>query len=796
MSPENAVTSAAHVASPSMGAGDIKELRLALVCYGGVSLAVYMHGVTKEIQKLVTASVPLEHPPAPVETTSIEGVYAEALRRKRELEDDVATRVVVDVVAGTSAGGINGVFLSKALAHNLSQDSLRSMWLEDGDIKKLLLPHGVPFVPLKLGVWAARSLGRRIVRKPAAPPLDGDLMFTWIREALDRMDESVSARPPDSPDSLMPSDHALELFVTTTDFRGYPRHVPAYSPTQVTDQWHRHAMEFRTGPGRDQFDAGHNVALAFAARATSCFPGAFPPIDVDNIAHNIPGWGDAEPLEREFFGIYQANEVPIASRYFVDGGVLDNFPFDRAIEAILLKPAATEVDRRLLYIEPDPGGPIPDGDGPAPGFVQTIWGGLSTIPRHEPILNSLLDVRDFNERVRQVNDVVDMAHDTIDGLLPPIDSGNYTDLNKAVNEQAAAGAGLGYLAYGRLKLEKVVERLAELSAGICGFPPQSNQALFVADALHRWAERVGILNQDRRPSTAQTGFLRTFDLGYGERRIRFVISGINALYGEIRDGASFQHPTRADLDRAKDALYAMIREQWAAVAELSASEPAGKAGEAVRAIVTAFDPAAVRSATQSEDPGASLEAFLDTAGPSLDDARAAIAAYLHERLSDFGLRLWATFDDVTKGWDERVKRRLLVRYLGFPYWDVLTYPIRSFSRVGELSPIAVIRLSPNDVSALEPHGSKAKLKGVAKAHFGAFFGRPLRENDYLWGRLDAAERLLWMLLGDEGADLYPAAFEAILAEEERERELTHVPELFASIRHQIDDLKQGPPAAH
>ena len=26
-----------------------KELRIALVCYGGISLAVYMHGVTKEI---------------------------------------------------------------------------------------------------------------------------------------------------------------------------------------------------------------------------------------------------------------------------------------------------------------------------------------------------------------------------------------------------------------------------------------------------------------------------------------------------------------------------------------------------------------------------------------------------------------------------------------------------------------------------------------------------------------------------------------------------------------------------
>jgi hypothetical protein len=26
-----------------------KELRIALVCFGGVSLAVYMHGITKEI---------------------------------------------------------------------------------------------------------------------------------------------------------------------------------------------------------------------------------------------------------------------------------------------------------------------------------------------------------------------------------------------------------------------------------------------------------------------------------------------------------------------------------------------------------------------------------------------------------------------------------------------------------------------------------------------------------------------------------------------------------------------------
>jgi hypothetical protein len=33
-----------------------KELRIALVCFGGISLAVYMHGISKEILKLVRAS--------------------------------------------------------------------------------------------------------------------------------------------------------------------------------------------------------------------------------------------------------------------------------------------------------------------------------------------------------------------------------------------------------------------------------------------------------------------------------------------------------------------------------------------------------------------------------------------------------------------------------------------------------------------------------------------------------------------------------------------------------------------
>jgi hypothetical protein len=39
-----------------------KELRIALVCFGGVSLAIYMHGISKEILKLVRASGALHAP--------------------------------------------------------------------------------------------------------------------------------------------------------------------------------------------------------------------------------------------------------------------------------------------------------------------------------------------------------------------------------------------------------------------------------------------------------------------------------------------------------------------------------------------------------------------------------------------------------------------------------------------------------------------------------------------------------------------------------------------------------------
>ncbi|MEA2509381.1 MAG: hypothetical protein QOG21_1463, partial [Actinomycetota bacterium] len=175
--------------------GPIKELRLGLVCYGGVSLAIYMHGITKEIHKLVTASnayessgAGSEDPVNPFDEATSEHVYWELLKAQ-EAKTGIRTRVVVDVISGTSAGGINGIFLAKALAHNLSQQSLRDLWMDKGDIKKLL--RGWGWLPLwSKAPWFAGSA--ILKRGNIEPPLRGTEMCTWLFGALKDMDNTTS----------------------------------------------------------------------------------------------------------------------------------------------------------------------------------------------------------------------------------------------------------------------------------------------------------------------------------------------------------------------------------------------------------------------------------------------------------------------------------------------------------------------------------------------------------------------------------------------------------------------------
>src|SRR3546814_11751245 len=95
-----------------------------------MSLAVYMHGITKEIWHLARASRAF-HDDVPSGNSS-EAVYRKLLE-DLEKACGIKLRVMPDIIAGASAGGINGIFLAQAIETGQSLDPLTDMWLDNAD---------------------------------------------------------------------------------------------------------------------------------------------------------------------------------------------------------------------------------------------------------------------------------------------------------------------------------------------------------------------------------------------------------------------------------------------------------------------------------------------------------------------------------------------------------------------------------------------------------------------------------------------------------------------------------------
>jgi patatin-related protein len=752
--------------APVTARAAVRELRLAVVLYGGVSLAIYMHGTTKELHRLVKASALAENGDGERGTPS-ERFYAELLRELAERDpDNVRTRVVVDVIAGTSAGGINGIYLAKALAHNRSQDALRDLWLERGDIKQLL--RGRSWVPpLVKAPWLLAATLR-------TPPLKGDAIAQWMYRALADMD--VGDLRPGEPATLMPARHELELFVTTTDFFGYDRDLEIADPKLIHDHAHRHVLAFRFGDGADHFTEKHNGALAFSARATSCFPGAFPPVSFAEFERYLTGDGaDLSNLGPTFFRLYALSHADPRNTYFVDGGILDNRPFGHAIGAIRRRPAEAEVDRRLLYLEPDPGKPGPRPPGASPRPLATVLAAVSGIPRKEPILDDILAVSRSNERVRRIRDIVEIVFGPVGDRVEEVVGDDLSQLAERpsaaeldrwrdrMNDEAERAAGFAYATYVRSKISGVVDRYARTICRLSDFPDDCNQAAFVRAVLRSWAERRLFAERDGVPIAVDEHktFLRTFDLDYGARRLRFVIDGLSWWY---RYAGEEGFPTRAELNAGKRTLYE-ARDRL-----LDAMEGRNVPTDLTDEVLACFGQDPIDEWVYERGLGA--DDYAGEHADALARLERRFGEALNKALTGFSESVYERVFAVAEGWNPERRRELLVRFLGFPIWDVLLYPIQAVADVGERDAIEIVRMSPDDSTVLEPLApGKSKLAGVGVMHFGAFFSRPGRESDYLWGRLDGAERLIGILLGDGHADEERAAwsrraFAAIVEEEE------------------------------
>jgi patatin-related protein len=785
---------------------EAKELRLGLVCYGGSSLCIYMHGITKEIHRLLHASALRSTGDEPIRST--EQAYAELLTSLGN-ETGLDYRVIVDVIAGTSAGGINGIFLGKAIAGNRSQDSLRDLWFTRGDMNQLVIgPEKVAGIRL---TWK-RKLPWLLTRAVKRSPLRGDDMARWLYQALRGMDADTSKEP--GGPSLMPDGHPLDLWVTITDFYGYQRLIPLAYPTFVSDSRHRHVLNFHhesvpEGAKPDD-DFSDNAGLTFAARTTSCFPGVFPPVNPAELGQALGGASLDPLLDRSFRTYYLGGADPNRT-YFVDGGVLDNKPFGWTIDTIIReRPAECEVDRKLLYIEPDPGGIAQTKGGPSPQTLSAALGAATTIPRAEPILDDLVGVEEHNERVERIRDVIEANFERVgarvdavlredaDVLAKPPDSWPWTTWSDSIHTLAIDEAGAAYATYVRLKISSVLDGFAAAVCALCNYPPDSNHALLVRSAIHAWGRTEGLYAGIGRgtsapaegaafaPSADQIEFLRAFDLGFMRRRLRFVIAALNWWYGTVGEAG---YPSRAALDEGKRFLYGQIA-ALDALAELrisaGQSDDVRSQADAIRALVTAAF------------PEQALGEFLDTYGPDgprFAADRGAEIANLYEaarpfyatQVEGFAPATLTSFAAIAANWAEARRRDLLVRYLGFPLWDVLVYPIQSLSQVGEGDRIDVVRVSPHEATGLLPTPPGGKVEGTRFHHFYAFFHREARENDYLWGRLDAAQQLVQLLLSSAGSSQASEPwckrlFAAILDEE--------APSL-QTIKEKVDSLRDA-----
>lgn len=758
-----------------------KELRLALVCYGGISLAVYMHGVTKEIWYATRASRAFHEGDPP--GSGAEGVYHRLLDTLAQLRE-LKLRLIPDIISGASAGGINGVFLAQALASGQSLEPLTRLWLEKADVEVLLDPDARPwsrfakfwaqpivwFVLSRPGNVVSRTVAKgtraevrlkvsHLIRaRWFAPPFSGLGFSHLLAEALEAMAEETYGNPV----PLLPPGHPLDLLVTATDFNGHLEDLTLNSPPVVEESEHRLAIGFRrvaVAPHGE--DLANRAELVFAARATASFPGAFPPLMLREMDRLTAERGIAWPGRDAFLKRVMPsrwNRGQLADVALVDGAVLVNRPFAPAMAVLRDRPAQREVDRRFVYIDPSPDRMrLPTQMERSVGFFSAIFGSLSSIPREQPIRDNLEALETQSRERARMRMIVDSLRNEIDAAVERLfgytvffDQPSRKRLTawRAKAQQAAAEqAGFAFHGYAQVKLAGVVAALAEVIAEAMpdAAPRGAVEAELWAHLAHLGFDRLALARGGA--TTEAIAFFRKHDLAFRIRRLKLLARRLTQDWDDAEGVAPAEREAARDMVYRAQALY-------------QAKQTAMGLGEDFAAIAATV---LVRPA----DVIADIATRRDLSG---------IDVVVDEMIVE-GL----------KAMSKPLRRRFLYAYLGFPFYDVATLPLLQGEGMGEFDPVKVDRISPEDATTIRPGGTLACLKGIEFFHFGAFFARAYRENDYLWGRLHGAERTVDLIASTAEPPLPQTVirlfkrdlFLAILAEEKPR--LTAEPDLVERI---------------
>lgn len=707
------------------------EIRLAATFTGGVSLAIWMGGVAREMNLLCSASRMRQGKAGEVEAP------AAGVRDKyRGLLDLLGVGFGIDVLSGTSAGAINAAVLGLAEVWQTDIGLLRGIWLTQGSFGQLL---------------------RRPSDREQPSLLYGDeVLLADLSDGLHRiMGTSASGPDPDSP---------VRVMITTTLLNGEDSRYTDDYGVLVRDTTHRGLFTFTSADlaGPDTFRA-----LALAARSSASFPGAFEPAF---LPIGATGSDPTHPVMSPYIGLTRAQHV-------ADGGLLANRPLGPALEAIFDRAADREVRRVLAYVVPSAG--LPEVSKPATRTAP------AEAPATQPPASTLQPPPDLTAPVLGRAVMWDL-----NAALSQTISAELADImahNAAARARRRADGQLARLAAGGDAVTPpVYARFRDTYA--------HTLAATVAEEALRQRTAAGQLAADGRPTgfgsdadvltdaaeQAVTARLPAalpepgrFDAlaAFGRPALdggKAIVLGLLTSGFVLRPAAD----ERALLDGLVARTHAAMPERESAgdlPGEVAAALAATEATEATDTADTTAHPgplgnlaasSAWRDAACSQLPSGAEQSAIAHAWAEFGDIVLAAQPLLS------GLAARATPDSAgtpaapaTPPADEPIRLADLLHYLTVD--GALPAP-RCVARLFELhvlqhvlSPgrgrapqaVELVQISADTRCALDVRSlASQKLTGLQLHHFGAFYKRSWCANDWMWGRLDGAGWLVQLLL--------------------------------------------------
>lgn len=725
---------------------------------GGASLSVWMGGACVELYRMTHVD-----PAAP------SGVYGRLL-------DLTSTKPVVDVITGTSAGGLNGTLLAAALAWRVPTaafEGLRETWMEAANLATLMRPL-----------------------RESDPPsiLDGDGAF--VPPLLKRLREWHKASRSDS------APPAVDLVTTFTTIVPRGRVLSDDFGERMDEVTHAGTLRFTAAQLADDTDAELTEKLAIASRVSASIPGVFesaflPLSDAEASAAGKPN-----------FAAHATVGTAASAGWAVDGGLVVNLPLTEALDRIFAQDSPGAVRRVVLYVSPTPGMASDVAVDPTtrPDLAQTL-ASVVTAPRAEGVAADL-------ETIRRHNAAVDRQR-SARLLMPTVIQAEWMsrilpDYVRARSEQSVTRT------VGRLEAADVIPADVDRGA-LRAHLVQARSALIPCDRLTDWVDwpwgiapleqsisfAISIINRalttpipplpPQPDDTRRPGDARPRDPD--RERIEHAYSGLAEQKRRLHR-----------IKRAADELRRIDAQFWAARVAALSDDPTGGAA---RASSGRFDPdhgkgdkgdATGSTRPSSRDRIARLQAWAEASYESWPAARGRdltiageegtverrdVLRYIEHQMSEVAAALqqidrplhvvveaivgrsapqWrGNRCEVRQDWAARAAREAeelrdeYTAVVGGPgasthavVEGLLRMHVFQTVAVGDVvdreQAVEVMQLSWNAPDYVTGRAAADKLTGTEGARMGAFMKPSWRANDFFWGQMDAAARLVRLLL--------------------------------------------------